>query len=80
MASSGEKEYFTPTENAVKKNNSPLFSAFLTKIHNQIYHISYNISPHRLLWQINVRKALNAVKKIIHRYSTQGLGLNAKKR
>ena len=69
--------------NAVKKNNSPLFTAFLTKIHHQIHLISYENSPHRLLWQINVRNAVNAVnavKKKIHRYSTPGLGVNAKKR
>ena len=66
-----------------KKNNSPLFTAFLKKIHHQIHRISYKNSPHRLLWQINVRNAMNAVnavKKIIHRYSTPGLGVNAKKR
>ena len=66
-----------------EKNNSPLFTAFLTKIHHQIHRISYENSPHRLLWQINVRNAVNAVnavKKKIHRYSTPGLGVNAKKR
>ena len=58
--------------NAVKKNSSPLFTAFLTKIHHQIHRISYKNSPHRLLWQINVRNAViavNAVKKIIHHIS-----------
>ena len=48
--------------NAVKKNNSPLFTAFLTKIHR----ISYKNLPHQLLWQFNVRnavKAVNAVRK-----------------
>ena len=50
--------------NAVKKNNSPLFTAFLTKIHHQIHRISYKNSPHRLLWQINVRNAVNAVKAV----------------
>ena len=45
--------------NAVKKNFSPHLTAFLTKIHR----ISYKNSPHRLLWQINVRNAVNAMKK-----------------
>ena len=49
--------------NAVKKNNSPLFTAFLTKIHHQIHRISYQNSPHRLLWKINVRNAVNAVNR-----------------
>ena len=56
-----------------KKNNSPHFTAFLTKIHRQIHRISYKNSPHRLLWQNNVRNAVNAVnavkKKIIHHIS-----------
>ena len=42
------------------------FTAFLTKIHRKIHRVSYKNSPHRLLWQINVRnamKAVNAVKK-----------------
>ena len=54
------------TENAVKMNNSPHFTAFLTKIHSKIHRISYKKSPHQLLWQNNVRnvvKAVNAVKK-----------------
>ena len=52
--------------NAVKINISPHFTAFLTKIHRKIHRISYENSPHRLLWQINVPnavKAVNAVKK-----------------
>ena len=47
--------------NAVKINNSPHFTAFLTKIHR----ISYIISLHQLWWQNNVRNAVivvNAVK------------------
>ena len=62
------------------KNNSPVFAAFLTKIHHEIHHISYKISLHRLVWQINVRNAVNAVnavKKIYH-YSTPDLDVNAK--
>ena len=42
------------------------FTAFLTKIHRKIHRISFKISPHRLLWQNNVRnavKAVNAAKK-----------------
>ena len=42
------------------------FTAFLTKIHRKIHRISYKNSPHRPLWQINVRnvvKAVNAVTK-----------------
>ena len=69
--------------NAVKKNNSPLFSAFLTKIHHQIHLISYKNPPHRPLWQNNVRNAVNEVNAVIekiHRYLTQGLEVNAKKR
>ena len=52
--------------NAVKINIPPHFNAFLTKIHRKIHRISYKNSPHRHLWQINVRnavKAVNAVKK-----------------
>ena len=52
--------------NAVKINNSPHFTAFLTKIHREIHRISYKNSPHRFLRQNNVRnavKAVNAVKK-----------------
>ena len=61
--------------NVVKTNISPHFTAFLTKIHREFHRISYKNSPHRLLWQINVRnavKAVNAVKKkfiIFHRIS-----------
>ena len=52
--------------NAVKINISPHFTAFLTKIHRKIHRISYKNSPHRRLWQNNVRnavKSVNAVKK-----------------
>ena len=52
--------------NAVKKNNSPHFTAFFTKIHREIHRISYKNSPHQRLRQNNVRnavKAVNAVKK-----------------
>ena len=56
-----------------EKNNSTLFTEFLTKIHHEIHRISYKNSPHLHLWQINVRnavKAVNAVKKkIIHHFS-----------
>ena len=48
--------------NALKISISPHFTAFLTKIHRKIHRISYKISPHRLLWQINVRNAVIAVK------------------
>ena len=50
--------------NAVKINNSPHFTAFLTKIHRKIHRISYKSSPHRLLWQNNVRNAVNAVNAV----------------
>ena len=50
--------------NAVKINISPHFTAFLTKIHRKIHRISYKNSPHRLLWQINVRNAVKAVNEV----------------
>ena len=34
--------------NAVKKNNSPHFTAFFSKIHHEIHRISNKISPHLL--------------------------------
>ena len=61
----GENKYFTA------------FHRISYKIHRKIHRISYKNSPHRLLWQNNVRnavKAVNAVKKKIttfHRISFQ---------
>ena len=61
-----------------EKNNPSLFTAFLTKTHHEVHRISYKTFKHRHLWQINVRNAVNAVKKI-HRYLTSGLSVIAKK-